>query len=73
MPNKIVQIMTWVDPDLFYAKVKFGHIGFCMGKSENYVYLETIAAIGLKVGLSIQIEFMKLFEYQKSRSFFDLD
>ena len=73
MPNKIVQIMTWVDLDLFYAKIKFGHIGFCMGKSENYVYLETNAAIGLKVGLSIQIEFMKLFEYQKSRSFFDLD
>ena len=35
-------------------------------------YLETIAAIGLKVGLNIQInEFMKLSEYQ-SRSLFDL-
>ena len=24
--------------DPFYAKVKFGHIGFCMGKSENYYF-----------------------------------
>ena len=32
-------------------------------------YLETIAAIGLKVGLSIQIiKLMKLNEYQRSRS-----
>ena len=35
-------------------------------------YLETIAAIGLKVGLNIQInELMKLNEYQRSRSLFD--
>ena len=26
-----------VDLDTFYAKVKFGDIGFCMGKSENYL------------------------------------
>ena len=31
--TKVVQIMTLVDLDPFYAKVKFGHIGFCMGKS----------------------------------------
>ena len=36
-------------------------------------YLETIAAIGLEVALSIQInESMKLSEYQKSRSLSDL-
>ena len=35
--------------------------------------LETIAAIGLKVALNIQInELMKLIEYQRSRSLFDL-
>ena len=44
-----------------------------MGKCEYYVnimyYLETIATIGLKVGLSIQInELMKLNEYQRSMS-----
>ena len=36
-------------------------------------YLETIAAIGLKVGLNIQInELMKFSEYQRSRSLFEL-
>ena len=35
--TKTVQILPWVDIDLFYAKVKFGHIGFCMGKSEKDV------------------------------------
>ena len=35
----------------FYIKVKFGYIGFYMGKSEIYLFffLETIAALGLKV------------------------
>ena len=44
-----------------------------MGQSENYYFLETIAALGLKVASSIQLnELMKLSEYQRSRSFFDL-
>ena len=44
-----------------------------LGKSENYYFLETIAALGLKVALSIQLnELMELSEYQRSRSFFDL-
>ena len=33
-----------------YAKVIFGHKGLCIGKSENYVFLETIAATDLKLG-----------------------
>ena len=37
-------------------------------------FLETIVALGLKVAGSIQLnEIMKLSEYQRSRSFFDLD
>ena len=37
------------------------------------IFLETIAALGLKVACSIQLnELMKLSEYQRSRSFFDL-
>ena len=37
-------------------------------------FLETIAALGLKVARSIQLnELMKLSEYQRSRSFFDSD
>ena len=36
-------------------------------------YLETIAILGLKVGLNIQInELMNLNEYQRSRTLFDL-
>ena len=35
---KLFKLWPWVDLDLFYAKVKFGHIDFCMGKSENYLF-----------------------------------
>ena len=71
--TKVVQFSPWVDPDPCNAKVKFGDIGFCMGKSEKNFFLETIAALGLKVAWSIQLnELMKLSEHQKSRSFFDL-
>ena len=67
------KLWPWVDLDLFYVKVKFGYKGFCMGESENYIFLELIAALGLKVAWSIQLnELMKLSEYQRSRSFFDL-
>ena len=41
--------MTLVDLDLFYVNAKFGYIGFCTGESENYLFLELIAALGLKV------------------------
>ena len=45
-----------------------------MRKSENNYILETIAALGFKVYRSIQPnELMKLSEYQRSKSFFDLD
>ena len=61
---RLFKLWPWVDLDPFYTKVKFGHIGFCIGKSENYYFLETIAALGLKVAWSIQLnELMKLSEY----------
>ena len=70
---RLFKFLPWVDLDTFYPKVKFGHIGFCMGKSENYLFLETVAVLGLKVARIIQLnELMKLSEYQRSRSFFDL-
>ena len=46
---KLFKLRPWVDLDLFYAKVEFGHIGFCMGKREIICFLKTIAALGLKV------------------------
>ena len=53
----------WSDLDLFYGKVKFGYLGFSMGKSENSGFSETIAACDLKVGrCKQQIEFMKVYE-----------
>ena len=43
-----------------------------VGKSENY-FLETVAALGLKVGQSIQLnELMTLSECQRSRPFLTL-
>ena len=44
--------------------VKFGNLGFSMGKIENSGFSETIAASDLKVGRCTQlIEFMKVCEY----------
>ena len=43
---RLFKLLPWVDLDTFYAKVKFGDIGFCMGRSENYLFfLETFAAL----------------------------
>ena len=47
----------------FCGKVKFGHLGFSMGKIENSGFLDTIAASDLKVGRCRKlIEFMKVYE-----------
>ena len=35
---RLFKLRSWVDLDLFYVKVEFGHIGFCMGKSENFFF-----------------------------------
>ena len=56
--TKIVHIMTLSNLDPFYAKVKFGHLGFCLGKVKInlfFFFLETITALGLKVFWSIQL------------------
>ena len=48
-------------------------LAFVWEKVKIIYFLETIAALGLKVALGIQVnELMKLSEYQRSRSFFDL-
>ena len=49
---------------LLYGKVKFGNLGFPMGKRENSGFSETIAASDLKAGRCRQlIKFMKVCEY----------
>ena len=43
---KLFKLWPWVDLDPFYAKVKFGHIGFCMGKTENYLVFGNYCSLG---------------------------
>ena len=67
--------LPWVDLDLFNGKVKFGNfpMGFSTGKSETMDFSETIAASDLTVSRSRHlIEYMKICEYRRSRSFLDL-
>ena len=72
--TKVVQIKSVVWPWPILRQGQFGHIGFWMGKKWKFFnFLETIAALGLKVDWNIMLnEFMMLNEYQRSRSFFDL-
>ena len=46
----------------FYGKVKFGYLGFSMGKVKTVDFSETIAACDLKVGRCRLIEIMKVCE-----------
>ena len=48
---KLFKLWPWVDLDPFYAKVKFGHIGFCMGKSENYLFFGNSCSLGSQICL----------------------
>ena len=51
----------WVDLEIFYGKVKFGNLGFFIGKNENIEFSETIATCDLKVCRCRQlIELMKV-------------
>ena len=41
---RVFKLWPWIDPDLFYIKVKFGYICFCMGESDffgNYCSLRS--------------------------------
>ena len=42
---KLLKLWPWVDLDPFYAKAKFGHIGICMGKSENYLFYRNYCSL----------------------------
>ena len=43
---RLFKSVPLVDLDPFYAKVKFGHIGFCIGKSENYLFFGNYCSLG---------------------------
>ena len=71
--TKIVQIMTldWPWPILHHGQIWLHRLLY--GRKWIFVFLETIAALGLKVIWSIQLnELMKLNKYQRSTSLFEL-
>ena len=70
--TKVVQIMTldWPWPILHQGQIWLHRLLY--GRKWIF-FLETIAALELKVAWSIQLnELMKLNEYQRSTSFFEL-
>ena len=73
--DNLFNLLCWVDLDLFYAKIKLGHLSFYVGRKRKVcIFPKTIAAYFLKVGRCPELNnLMKLLEYQRSRSFFDLD
>ena len=49
LPNSF-KWLPWVDFDLFYGKVKFCPLCFCIGKNENqWIFSETIVVYDLKL------------------------
>ena len=72
--TKVVQIVTlgWPWPILRQGQIWLHRLLYGR-KWKLFIFLELIAALGLKVAWSIQLnEVMKLSEYRRSRSFFDL-
>ena len=53
--HSLFKLRSWIDLDLFYAKVKFGHLCLCMGKMKMIYFSKTIAAYDLKVGRCIEL------------------
>ena len=73
--TKVVQIMTlgWSWHILPPGQIWWHRLLYGKKWKLFIFFLETILALGLKVAWNIQlIELMKLSEYQKSRSYFDL-
>ena len=72
--TKVVQIFTLGWPWHILPQGQIWSHRLLYGKKwKLFIFWETVAALGLKVAWSIQLnEFMKLSEYQRSRSFFDL-
>ena len=71
----LIQYCTWVDLGLFYGKVKFGPLCFCMGKKlDQWIFQKLYVVVcDIKVGRCSQLyEYMKLYEYQRPWSFIDL-
>ena len=46
---KLLKLWPWVDLDPFYTKAKFGHIGIVWETVKIIYFIETIAALGLRI------------------------
>ena len=47
------KLSPWVDLDQFNAKVKFGDIGFCVGKSEKYLFFRNYCSLWSQICLKL--------------------
>ena len=45
----LFKFLPLVDLDLFYSKVKFGHLGFCMGKGKTADLCEAIGSYDIQI------------------------
>ena len=72
-PTKFVQMMTlgWHCPILWQGQIV--RLCFCMGKKlKQWIFQKLMYSYDIKVGRCSQLnEYMKLYEYQRSRSFID--
>ena len=46
---QVLQIVTLVDHDLLYAKVKFSHFGICMGKRQSWIHVKLLQPLTFKL------------------------
>ena len=63
-------MMALVDLDLFYSKVKFGHLGVCIGKMQKVDFSKTIVAYDIKIDIYNQLN--DFYKYQRSMQFIGL-
>ena len=72
--TKFVQMITLGWPWPILRQVRFGPLCFCKGKTvKQCIFSDTIVVYDIKVGRCSQLnEYMKLYAYQRSRSFIDL-
>ena len=51
-PDMTLDVYRGRKATIQYAKVKFGHIGFCIGKSENYLFFRNFCSLKVKTCFS---------------------
>ena len=54
----LFKLFPWVDLDPFNVNVKFGHIGFYMGKSENYLFFRNYYSLRFQSCLTLSAKWV---------------